>query len=83
MFVDSNRDNWCREFLNDYTLEEQIEQEIGKVREESLKQIFKLQAVPDIHRGVQCFVLFLLDLLGVSSQALLMRSSLIVQYVER
>ena len=60
-------DRHCCGWFKDPSMEELIEAEIITVQDIALRKIKKLRGAPDIHIGLECFHLFVLDLLGVSN----------------
>jgi hypothetical protein len=67
-FVDANdeQDTGCFGLGRTPKMAELIKEEISRVRHDALEKIISLRGAPDIHCGLECFHLFLLDLLGVS-----------------
>jgi hypothetical protein len=46
-------------------MEELLDEEITVVHELSLKKTIKMRGAPDVQKGIECFHLFMMDLLGV------------------
>ena len=46
-------------------MDELLDEEITEVHELALKKTIKMRGAPEVHKGIECFHLFVMDLLGV------------------